>query len=284
MLRPCLVLLISLLSFLPVYGVLFEQDNRHEIHEAPEDWQNLARSVPALVPREYMVRVEGGWQLTGIPLKNLGLCEDEPFSDQRIIANCSASLVGEDLILTAAHCLDDQRGRGCDDYAIVFDYRLDQDNPYFVAENQVYFCDEVLYHQFILDFTEDIALLRLTQAPSDRKPIRVNPRELVEGDFLNMIGYPLGIFQKWVDFGEVTHVEPERMSFKHTLDTFSVNSGGPIFDGHTGEQVGVLVRGTGGNLSDDGSCTRWREGQSFDFAEGNSLSHLPFFKRDDELN
>ena len=91
-----------------------------------------------------------------------------------------------------------------------------------------------------------------------------------------MIGYPLGISQKVVEDGKVLSVDKKNVSFKHTLDSFSVNSGSPIFS-VDGKQVGVLVRGTGPNLSErEGqSCSDWHVGGAKDYSEGNDLSRLP---------
>src|SRR5690606_21004735 len=96
-----------------------------------------------------------------------------------------------------------------------------------------------------------MAMIKLTHDSHDRENIAVDIRKKLKiNDELFMIGYPLGIYQKLVTSGNVTDVKPENVSFSHNLDSFSVNSGGPIFDKNSGKQVGVLVRGTGSNWSE----------------------------------
>jgi len=60
-------------------------------------------------------------------------------------------------------------------------------------------------------------------------------------------------------------------SFSSDLDTYSVNSGSPIFDRNNGDLIGVLVRGTGANVTSLGQCNDWSQGTQEGFADGNDL-------------
>lgn len=276
-----LIFLTVTLYSLSSAAINFNGDSRIEAQlEAPQFWAQIARSVPALIPKKRLKRTTGGWKLNGPSLEKVGnLCEDEKFSDQKVIANCSASLIDENIILSSAHCfVQDQPGFRCQDYAVVFDFALlNQNAPYTIPDENVFFCDELIYHQFAADFSEDIMLFRLDRPVQDRQPVALKKHIPELEDELVMIGYPLGIFQKYVDGGKVRSVERERLTFKHNLDTFSVNSGGPIFDASSGEQVGVLVRGTGSNFQKqvDRDCSRWGIAQEGDFAEANFVLHVP---------
>lgn len=267
-----LILFTYLLSSSADGSAFSEFDPSRRLHtflEAPSKWHQTARSVVALVPRERLFATDGGYRLEGGSLMRIGLCSDQEFSDELIVANCSGSLVADDIVLSAAHCLDRNR-RWCEDYAFVFDYartkNQDEDELYFVSDQQVYFCDEILYHQLSGLMGEDLTLIRLDRKVEDRDPIELAADLPQIGDPLTMIGYPLGGPQKWVSGGQVLDVFSERMSFHHNMVTYSVNSGGPVFDSRTQKQVGVLVRGTGPmfSVNSPGQCGNWgwREGES----------------------
>lgn len=273
--------LIGLLTSFGAHAIVFNGDSRIEAQlDAPDFWTQIARSVPALVPKERLTKVPGGWKLDGPSVKEIGrLCEDEKFIDQKVIANCSASLIGTDTILSSAHCFtEDHPGRTCQDYAVVFDYALlNQDDPYFIPDENMYFCEEMIYYNFAMDFSEDIMTFRLNRPVLDRPLIQLKEEKPELQDELTMIGYPLGIFQKFVDGGVVRTLEHDRLTFKHNLDTFSVNSGGPVFDASSGQQVGVLVRGTGMNFQrkPERECSRWGVAGDGDFAEANFITKVP---------
>lgn len=276
-----ILLYFSHLLVFSAHAVVFNSDSRVEARlDAPDFWEEIARSVPALVPKKRLTKVQGGWKLDGPLVKDIGrLCEDEKFIDQKVIANCSASLISPDIILGSAHCFtENQPGYRCQDYAVVFDYALsNQDDPYFIPDENMYFCEKVLYYNFAMDFSEDIMTFKLNRPVTDRLPITLKENKPELGDELTMIGYPMGIFQKFVDGGVVRTLEVDRLTFKHNLDTFSVNSGGPLFDASTGEQVGVLVRGTGSNFQQKPgrSCSRWEVAGDGDFAEANFITKVP---------
>jgi V8-like Glu-specific endopeptidase len=209
-------------------------------------------------------------------LAPLGLCEDVRFFEQESLANCSASLISEDLILTAAHCIEEQGADKCGDYHVVFDYALGRPVEMFSAE-QVYHCKEVLYYRFdSMSDVEDLAVIRLDRKVPHRTPLRLAEEKPSVKDPVTLLGYPLGLPLKFVDDGEVTDVRPLNLSFRHNLDTFSCNSGGPTLN-ERGEVVGVLVRGTSQNMQRRGprQCYDWGVAASKDFAESNTIDHLP---------
>src|SRR5690606_5708358 len=130
---------------LPAHASIFDTDDRVDTKFASIESQELAKSVPALVPKHNMTKLpDGRFKLTGIPLKNYNICSDEAFADESIMANCSASFIGEDKILTAAHCLDSEQ-YSCDSYSVVFDYVKGVDT---FDASQVYHCKKVLFSEF----------------------------------------------------------------------------------------------------------------------------------------
>jgi len=257
-------------------AVIHGEDNRTDTFQSSALAQKLGRSVPALVQKHRIQQIENGkFKLTGTPMQKLGLCQDEIFAEESNIANCSASFIGKDYVLTAAHCLD-ERNFKCESYAVVFDYARTSIGAFehVLDADSVYHCKEIIYSKFDQTLaSEDLAIIKLDREVKDREPIRLAPDyRLKVGEPLMMIGYPMGISQKAVEGGKVLSVDRKNVSFRHDVDTFSVNSGGPMFN-QLGNQIGVLVRGTGTNFSGE-PCYRWTVGTSKDYSDSNDLSSL----------
>lgn len=249
-------------------SILGGVDDRENISETNAEIQALARSVPALIQKHRLISInKDEYALKGLELiTDMKMCPGEKFSKESIVANCSASLIAPNKILTAAHCLYGE-DYSCDTYNIVFDYLSNR-----VLKKNVYSCKEILFFNFNLRLPGiDLAIIELDRNVEDREAVKIS-YDLKVGDPLQMIGYPLGISQKYVGVGEVETIDSSLHSFKHNLDSFSVNSGGPIFNKNL-EQVGVLVRGTGLNLvkNERKNCEEWGVDSPTGFSEGNTL-------------
>ncbi|MES2528532.1 MAG: serine protease [Bdellovibrionota bacterium] len=266
--------MLFLLLSLPAMAVIHGIDDRHETNDPGISalLSELALSSPMIVEKIRLVPKGDHFEAQGTLLSKIGFCPDARYAEQKSVARCSSSLVGEDLILTAGHCVDEDLKKWCSEYSVVFDFKTG--NTKEIPKENVYHCKEVIYRVFDEPFGEDLSLIRLSRKVTNRTPIKIS-NSLNVGEKLSMIGYPLGIPQKIVDDGEVTMTGPLKYSFRHTVDSFSCNSGGPLFNTR-GEQVGVLVRGTGQDFSnpENRKCYDWTLGKNSDYTEANSLLHL----------
>lgn len=270
-------------------GVIIGEDDRKDVYEIEDALiREFAKSTVALIPKERVLPMADGRYL--LQHKTLvdyfKLCADENFADESIIANCSGSLIDKDKILTAAHCVnrDDERNAylRMRDYYVVFNYhKLYPGQTEFIVESSdVYELKKMLYHQF--DKNEDVAIFQLDRNVQARTPLKYKRKSrAARGTPVYMLGHPLGISLKLSDHSHITAVDKKRLSFRHQLDTFSVNSGSSIFNANTNEIIGVLVRGTGNNVMDDPrGCKQWHkvEADSPDhWLEANYLWNIPKF-------
>lgn len=220
-------------------AVIYGEDDRREAFEVAD--AAFTESVVALVPRERLtpageVVAFDAPSLDEVVRRSTGasLCPDERFGDQPSLASCSGVLVGESLVLTAAHCV---RALPCEDTAIVFGFAFEAADalPPLRAEN-VFDCAEVL----AIDDARDLAAIRL-----DRDPLRAAPpfalSMLDEGVPLILAGHPSGTPLKITANAPVAGpIDPGGFIFY--ADAFAGNSGSPVFDAE-GSLVGILSRG-----------------------------------------
>ena len=264
-----------------LHASIFGNDDRVDIRQVKnKKIQEIAKSIPAIVRRKQLVSInETQYQVKGLSyIDNLGFCPDEKFvQKQSLLANCSAFLVGEDVVGTAAHCFSYGDQMKTDEFVVVFDYKADKNgnSPKVIEKKNVYTIKKILSHEFEWVTYKDYALIKLDRLVPNREPLDMNLGQRVEvGTPLFIVGYPLGLPQKYQDDGKVLSVDPKTNSFKHHLDTYSVNSGSAVFNAKTNEIVGIHVRGTGFNYVKDkeANCNRWQVGDpNKDWGEANFI-------------
>ena len=207
-----------------------------------------------------------------------GLCPGvDQYADQPLLASCSGTLIGPNLIATAGHCLagdtsaagvpragDMCRPGPCAamDY-VVFDFTSDSDNV-FPAAN-VYQCQEVL-HCVVDDITcgedsvtVDWAVIRLDRAVSGRLPAQLRSTAIAEQLPVYVIGHPSGLPRKYTAAHGASVLSTYSTAnggvgnFISNVDSFAGNSGSGLFDGDTHEFVGIFVSG-GDDWDTSGGC------------------------------
>jgi hypothetical protein len=179
----------------------------------------------------------------------LGVCDDEPFAAQPAAALCSASLIDDDLVLTAGHCLGSSREEAeerCRRLWVVFDYMLDEsDELALESADSVYACRRVVHHtkQNSDDDFLDMAVLQLDRnAIRNRTPIPLAASRPEPGERVLAATHGAGLPLKVDDGGQVLEVPADANYFVADTDSFAGGSGGPLYNEEL-ELIGHQVRG-----------------------------------------
>jgi V8-like Glu-specific endopeptidase len=276
----CLLMIMAFSAQASIFGLDVRKDF-FEIND--EKIKEMSKSFPALILKNKLKKLENGdYKLIGETLeKSWKFCADDNFADQPMNANCSATLIGKNKVLTAAHCINENKGDtfNYNNYLVVFDYKKTStiQTEYIIPAKNVFEIQKLTHHEFTWDTMLDLAILKLKRK-TDRPIIEVDLNfKVTEHEPLYVLGYPLGIPQKFADDGYITKIGREsKNSFRHNLDTFSCNSGSGIISAISNKIVGVHVRGTGSNYKKYGrTCNEWfKADPSVDFGEANLLNSL----------
>jgi hypothetical protein len=241
--------------------VVYGEDDRLDVYQVSDPARlGLVDASVALVDASDLITNDpNNVQFDVLPLgQYLGLCSEEAFLDHPNAGFCSGSLIDDDLVLTAGHCI--RNNFDCDETRFVFN--LHYEAPGTLANIQldrdVYRCEEILVsvEQGDLDF----ALIRLDRsaAAQGKQPVTIVPGPTTTGEDILLVGYPTGIPLKFDDGGDVLEpgIGPNPVAFRGTPDAFGGNSGSPVFNA-ANEQVGILVAGQTDYAFDNANqCTR----------------------------
>jgi V8-like Glu-specific endopeptidase len=174
---------------------------------------------------------------------------------QPAAGDCTAFLIGPDVIATAGHCanpsfylLDGTNVTGDPARAklrIVFGWVNDAQGhaPTSVPASNVYQVTSLV--SLIQSNSDDSGVMRLDRPVTGRVPLRTRHAGVVpSGAHLMLIGYPMGIPLKVVTQGSVTDKTFDAF-FKSDVDATSGNSGSPVINKDTGRVEGILTAGPG---------------------------------------
>ncbi|MCH9661394.1 MAG: serine protease [Bacteroidetes bacterium] len=185
--------------------------------------------------------------------------ETENFFLQRTGAFCSGVLIGENTILTAAHCVaeasQNEKIPRVENVRYVFGFIApDKDslgNTTFES-NQVYAGADVEYYNNL----EDWAIITLDTSEVNKIPAK--PVTEIQKDKISdfgkvfVIGYPAGLPLKYAPNSWVRDNTPDN-TFTADLDTFGGNSGSGVYNQDTNSLVGILTEGEPDFIA-NGSC------------------------------
>lgn len=246
-------------GYIHVPKVIYGNDDRYEVEDYSDKlFRDHAQSVAGMVK---------GYKLADDPensemlrfsriqaSRSRALCKDEKYADQYTLPICSGFLVDDDILVTAAHCIADVDD--CKRKKWVFDYVKGTEK---IKKSNVYGCKEVLLRaeEESKYKVTDYAVIRLDRKVEGREPLKMRKLGFPRiGSDLVVIGHPSGLPMKISDGASVKWgfnkdeqisvlgtLFKRRYYFKANLDTFSGNSGSPVFNMKSGKVEGLLIQG-----------------------------------------
>jgi V8-like Glu-specific endopeptidase len=186
------------------------------------------------------------------------LCTTERFRDDPTPAFCSGTLIDDDLVLTAGHCITS--ASDCTNTRFVFKfYRTAATALQTVTTADVFSCQSIVARAqgTINGQNLDYAVVRLDRAATPRftpAPVRAGNTALSVGQPVTVIGSGSGIPFKIDSGGTVRDARAGTLDyFVATTDTFGGNSGSGVYEMSGYTVAGILVRGETDYVM-NGSC------------------------------
>lgn len=239
--------------------VVYGDDDRREWFEleaGPLSATTRSSAVALIGLGDVDIDATGGVSLPMSPTltDTYGLCADQRYRTQPTASFCSGTLIDDDLVLTAGHCV--RNLSSCASNAYVFDYLYESEGV--LAElksDSVYRCAALHVSPGNgIGADIDLSILQLDRPVVDRLPAEVSSRGLVSiGDTLTMQGFPNGIPLK-VSTGTVKVVRGQGDYVTAAVDAFHGDSGAGLYDSSL-ELLGVLTDGADDYVS-AGSCAQ----------------------------
>ncbi|MBD65998.1 MAG: peptidase [Halobacteriovoraceae bacterium] len=254
--------------------VIYGEDNRVDVMDSTNNmFVELSQSTAAMIPSsDLRAQTNGEVQIRSKTLQSsMRVCSTERFANQPTAANCSGFLVGENLLVTAGHCIRSQRDCSSNDW--VFDYKLESKNQSGISvdKNSVYKCKRIISQKLSNWDKDDYALIELDRKVTDRRVLDFRRKgKVAKGADLVVIGHPSGLPTKIADGAKVRSLKGK--FFVANLDTYGGNSGSAVFDANTGVIEGILVRGETDYIS-RGGCRVSNE-VSDDAGRGEDVTYI----------
>jgi V8-like Glu-specific endopeptidase len=241
-----------------VYGV----DDRQDVYAHPDaTLRARAQQATVALMRPSSINTTNASNVT-FNASNLGtaynLCTTERFRSDPTAAFCSGTLIDDNLVLTAGHCI--RTASDCTNTRFVFNYyRTSATALQTVTTADIFSCAAIVARAegTVNGQNLDYAVVRLDRAATPRfvpAPVRTGDTALTSGARVAVIGSGSGIPYKIDAGGSVRDARATiRDYFIASTDTFGGNSGSGVYElgGYT--VAGILVRGEA-DYRANGSC------------------------------
>jgi V8-like Glu-specific endopeptidase len=237
-------------SWAIVLEAIYGDDDRQEAHlwKGTEVFE-WTRATAAMVDKKNIQRnwfFGSRYEFKNVKTlnKDSNVCADERFAKQLSPAKCTGVLVGEDLLLTAGHCIED--AKDCKKYRWVFDVK---ETPTGGIEKKfhqslVFKCKKIVKRDYDFGKKVDFSLIQLDKKVSGRAPVKFRQNgNMSDAADLFIIGHPSGLPLKVANNSRPIDNTHENY-FIADLDAFEGNSGSPVIDRSTGLLEGILVAGS----------------------------------------
>ncbi|MCE9673635.1 serine protease [Myxococcus stipitatus] len=232
--------------------VVYGTDNRQDVYAHTDATlrQRAEQSTVALMsPSDFNASNPDNVTFNG---SNLGtyynLCTNQRFRADPTAAWCSGTLIDNDLVLTAGHCITS--AADCADTRFVFNYYRTADGVLkTVTTADIFSCQSIVVRQQATTGGRnlDYAIIKLDRSAAPRftpAPVRPGNTALTAGANVAVIGSGSGIPFKIDSGGSVRNARASTLDyFVATTDTFGGNSGSGVYETANYTVAGILVRG-----------------------------------------
>ncbi|NOJ77583.1 serine protease [Myxococcus xanthus] len=242
--------------------VVYGNDDRMDVYAHPDaTLRQYAMQASAVMvdPFEIDDSDPNNVVFTSLTLGEYGnLCPGQRFIDDPSPGFCSGTLIDDDLLLTAGHCVES--AADCRDFKWAFNfYRPDANSVQTMTTQDIFSCKEIVVRRDNTSGgrTLDYAIIRLDRPAAPRftpAPIRPGNAAMTTGANVAVIGSGSGIPLKIDSGGIVRNGRASPLDyFTATTDTFGGNSGSAVYDMSSHTIAGILVRGEADYVV-QGSC------------------------------
>ncbi len=176
------------------------------------------------------------------------LCTNQRFLTDPTPAFCSGTLIDDNLVLTAGHCITS--ASACTNTRFVFKfYRNAANSLETVTTQDIFSCTQIVARQqsTVGGRNLDYAIVRIDRAATPRftpAPVRPGSSALPVGTNVTVIGSGSGVPFKIDSGGSVRNARASTLDFfVANTDTFGGNSGSGVYENASYNVAGILVRG-----------------------------------------
>jgi hypothetical protein len=240
--------------------IVYGADDRIEAYQSgTPGLVDLARgNTVALMPRSYVSEDGNGLRIKAPTWGDDGmLCPGQRFAEQPAAAICTGTLVANDLVLTAGHCLD---ALPCSGLVVVRGFYYDAPGElHTLTVADVASCREVVAKHVDLPTSGaqlDYAWFRLDRpfATTQTPLLAMGAESIATGSLVLSANHGGGLPLKLQENGRVADARETTLDyFIVNLDAFHGASGAPVFD-RDNRVVGLLARGGTDLLRTDEGC------------------------------